>query len=152
MASEYSEVQLTRFGETERLIGSHGSAVKRNGRIVSAGSKASTPSATYWNVELLTTQYAQFDINIGDRYGVAVPVYVVLRNVQAPAGLAFSEGDGVSLSLTSTSAPGGDTIDLSPGTHGYSYAEGSGATIISGSGGGGLGCYGSINIWETNFG
>lgn len=139
----YTEKQLDRFANTPRQMRGQVLPVLRAGKIVSAGSRADTDDASFWNVEILGSEFQPVDMNINDRYGTGNSVVTVLMNVAAPVGSGYSQGDIVSVFVAGSLV---NSLFEANATDGRLYVAGDGCFIVSGGGGSGT-CFYNINTF-----
>lgn len=132
MAETFGQKQLERLSQSDRTVDGGYQPGIRMGSVVGPG-KASTATATYWNIELLTHEFARTDINYGDRYATAAPVYVVLTNVAAGAGVSLLTASVVSVLLQDVVG----NVGYLDATAGYYYVPGAKCVVLSAAGGGG---------------
>ncbi len=66
---------------------------RRMGRVFRAGTRAATEYAVFWDVYLISDEYAPINMNIGDRFDTGRAVYPYVKNAAASVDLGLGVGD-----------------------------------------------------------
>jgi len=151
MAETYKDLQLQRFDQTARVVHGGFTPSTRIGRIIGAGNKASTETAGFWNVELLSHEFKRIDINFADRFATGAAVYNALTNVASAVSSSYASGDIVTIQIPDSVGNGGFGGYLDA-VGGFYYMPGNKCTIMAGSGGGASTCAIGVNTFGPHFG